>query len=238
MRALSLLLALGLGLPTAACHAFTLTPMSATLAPKGSGTAQSLQVDNESSNRVAFEITVLTRDMDEQGTETNQPATDLFTVFPPQGTIAPGKSQTVRLVWKGTPEPTNELAFRLVAEELPVNFTPEKNKAQIKVLLRYLAAVYVRPKNTKPNLQVSGFARSETNTYVMTVTNSGNAHQTLTDPTLTLTDGQGRKLDVTAEALSPIAGQNVLAGHRRRFVLTLPADFKEPSYQAHLTANE
>jgi fimbrial chaperone protein len=238
MRVHCRLLILGLGLHTAASHAFTLTPMSTTLGPRGSESAKTFRVENDSSNRVAFQITMLTRDMDESGMETNRPAADLFTLFPPQGTIAPGKGQTVRLVWKGPANPSRELAFRLVAEELPVNFALEKNKAQIKVLVRYMAAIYVRPRNAKPNLQVASFTRSETNTYVMLAANAGTAHQPLKDLVLSLTDAQGRKSDVPVDALGPVAGQNVLAGSTRRFVLTLPGEFKEPTYQAHLTANE
>jgi fimbrial chaperone protein len=238
MRVKYLLLFIGLGLSTVSSHAFTLTPMSTTLDPKGNGSAKSFQVENETSNRVAFQITLLTRDMDEDGKETNQPATDFFTVFPPQGIIAPGQSQTVRLVWKGQANLTNELAYRLLAEELPVNFTPETNKAQIKVLLRYIAAVYVRPKNAKPKLQVTSFTQTETNTCVMIVTNAGNAHQPLIDPVLTLTDARGQTQKIPSGQILSIAGQNILAKHTRRFVLTLPPDFKETSYQAQLTADE
>jgi len=238
MRAFCLSLTYGLCLLPVAGRAFTLTPMSATLAPKGNGTVQTFRIENESSNRVAFEVKLLTRQMDEAGNETNQPAANLFTVFPPQGVIAPGKSQSLRLVWQGPANPTNELAFRLVAEELPVNFTAEKNRAQIKVVLRYMAAVYVQPRNAKPNLQVASFTRSATNTYHLILTNSGNAHQPLIDPTLTLTDAQGRRREVLADALVPVAGQNVLAGHTRRFVLTLPAEFQDASYQAQLTTHE
>ena len=238
MRVHCLLLILGLGFPAVTCRAFTLTPMSATFDPKGSGAAKSFRVENETSNRVAFQISVLARDMDEDGKETNQPAADLFTVFPPQGTIAPGKSQTVRVVWKGTPNPSRELAFRLVAEELPVNFTPEKDKAQIRVILRYLAAIYVCPRNARPNLQVADLTRTATNTHVLTVTNAGTAHRSLVNPKLVLTGAQSQNLDVPADSLSPLAGENVLAGHTRRFVLTLPASFAETSYRARLTTDE
>jgi fimbrial chaperone protein len=238
MRVKYLLWLVGLGLTMVSSHAFTLTPMSTTLDSKGNGSARSFRVENESSNRVAFQITLLTRDMDEDGKETNQPATDLFTVFPPQGIIAPGQSQTVRLVWKGQANFTNELAYRLLAEELPVNFTPETNKAQIKVLLRYMAAVYVRPKNAKPKLQVASFTQTETNAFVMTVTNAGNAHQPLIDPVLTLTDARGQTQKIPSGQVLSIAGQNILAKHTRRFVLTLPPDFKQSNYQAQLTADE
>lgn len=238
MRVLCVLLVLGVGFTTAAGHAFTLTPMSVTFDPKGSGAARNFRVDNESSNRVAFQITVRTREMDDTGREVNRPAGDLFTVFPPQGTISPGQSQNVRLVWRGTPNPDHELSFRLVAEELPVNFTPEKNKAQIKVVLRYMAAVYVRPRTAKPNLQVTSFTRTEASSYALTVTNAGLAHQSLMRPRLALTDARGQSREVPADALNPLESENVLARQARRFVLTLPADFTEPSYAAHLTADE
>lgn len=231
-------LILGLGFATTVAGAFTLVPMSVTFAPKGKGVAQTFRVANESSNRVAFEIRVLTWDLDADGKETNSPAAGLFTVFPPQGAIAPGKSQMVRVVWRGPSNPEGERAFRLVAEELPVNFTPETNKVQIKLQLRYVAAVYVRPPKARPTLEATAFTRSGPHTWLLTVVNSGQAHQNLVDPTLTLTDAAGRSREVPAEVLRPLAGANVLAGHTRRFVLTLPADFSEPSYRARLTAHE
>lgn len=238
MRVLRLVAVLGLGLNTAVSHAFTLTPMSATFDPKGSGAAKTFRVDNESSNRVAFQMTVLTRAMDETGRETNAPAGELFTVFPAQGTIAPGKSQNVRLVWKGATTLDRELSFRLVAEELPVSFTPEKNRAQIKVVLRYMAAIYVRPRNAKPDLQVTGLTRAEDGSYLLVVTNAGTAHQSLMRPSLALTDTRGQRREVPADALKPLESENVLARHTRRFVLRLPPDFTESSYPAQLTADE
>lgn len=233
-----LIILLGLSILVPTTQAFTLIPMSATLQPSGRGSAQVFRVENESSNRVAFQISVLTRELDEDGRETNRPAGDRFSVFPPQGAIAPGRSQSVRLVWRGPAHLDRELAFRVMAEELPVNFTPEKGKAQIKVVLRYLAAVYVAPRLARPEIQATGFNRTATNTYLLTVTNSGRAHQNLMKPGLAVTDAQGRRREVPAAALRSLESENVLAGRTRRFVITLPGDFTESSYQAELTANE
>ena len=221
-----------------ATQAFNLTPMSTTFDPAGNGSARSFRVENETSNRVDFQIAMLTREMTDDGQETNQVAANLFTIFPPQGTINPGQSQTVRVLWKGDKNPTNELCFRIEAVELPINRVPEKNKAEIKVLLRYLGAVYVQPRNAKPKLQVTGFTRTPTNTYLMVVANTGNAHQPLTDPMLTLTDAQGRITKVPTEQLNGIAGQNILGKHTRQFTLSLPPEFKEDRYEAKLTARE
>lgn len=238
MRAHCLLLILGQSLLPLVSPAFSLTPMSVVFDPTGSGSARSFRVENETSNRVAFQIAVLTRELDAEGKETNQPVTNLFTVFPPQGSIPPGKSQTVRVVWKGPPNPARELAFRLVAEELPVQFALEKDKAQVRVVLRYMAAIYVRPRNARAELQLSEVTRTATNTYVLTVTNAGTAHRSLLSPKLVLVTAGGARLDVPAEALRPLAGENVLAGGVRRFVLTLPPEFGDPSYRAELTTDE
>ena len=224
-------------------RAFTLIPISATLAPKGYGVATSFRVENESSNRIAFQIMMITRDMDERGEESHQSASNLFTVFPPQGVIASGQRQNIRVVWKGPTDPTNELAYRIVAEELPVNFEPETKESHIKLLVRYMGTVYVTPKNAKPKLQTIGLVKAannsaSTNLYELTVANTGGAHQGLINCVLTVTDDKGQSTVLKAGELDTIEGQNILARHRRRFLVTLPANLREQEYHAELKVDE
>ena len=224
-------------------RAFTLIPISATLAPKGYGVATSFRVENESSNRIAFQVSIVTRDMDEHGQETYLPATNLFTVFPPQGIIAPGQNQNLRLVWKGPANLTNELAFRIIAEELPVAFAQESKESQIKLLVRYMGTVYVRPAKAKPLLQTVSLVKaadnsSTTNLYELTLLNSGNAHQGLKNPTLKITAAPGQETSLTNSQLNTVEGQNVLAHHTRRFSVALPADLTAPVYPALLMVDE
>ena len=224
-------------------QAFTLIPISATLAPKGYGVATSFRVENESSNRIAYQITMITRDMDEYGKESHQSASNLFTVFPPQGVIASGQRQNVRVVWKGPPDPTNELAYRIVAEELPVNFEPETKESHIKLLVRYLGTVYVRPNNVKPKLQTLDLVKAasnsaSTNLYELTLANAGGAHQGLMNGVLTVTDASGQSTVIKADQLDTVEGQNLLAYHRRRFLIRLPANLREQEYHARLKVDE
>jgi fimbrial chaperone protein len=229
-----------LGALSFSCQAFTLSPISATLEPKGYGASTGFRLENESSNRVAFQITMVTREPDETGDETQLPATNLFTVFPPQGIIAPGQKQNIRLVWKGPSNPTNELSYRIVAEELPVDFQPakaEKAQSHIQMLVRYKGTVYVRPKNAKPQLRVMSLAKTggvSGNSYELVITNAGNAHQGLRNPVLSLTDTQGHKTDLSADQLPTVAGENILARHTRRFLVTLPPNLKEQDYHAQI----
>lgn len=233
LRSAALLLMCALG-----CRAFTLKPMSITLEPQGFGAAKVLYLENESSNRVAFQVSMVTRDMNAEGGETLEPVTNLFSLFPPQGMIAPGEKQSVRLAWRGPSEPTNELCYRVIAEELPVSFTPEAGKAQIKILLRYQGTVYIRPKNAKPDLKVQSFAKTTTNLWRLTVLNAGTAHKNLNNPTLTLIDSAGQKTQIPASQLPAMEGENILPAHTRNFLIDLPVDLKEQAYQVELTVDE
>src|SRR6267142_2679827 len=219
------------GLITAESHGFTLVPISATVEPKGFAVSASFRVENETSNRVAFQISMRTRDVDEFGKETMLGASNLFTIFPQQGIIPPGQKQNVRVVWKGSANPTNELAYRIVAEELPVELEHEKTQSHIKVLLKYVGSLYVRPKNCKSQLQITRLARAtdanSTNAYEFAISNIGTAHQGLINPLLTITDSQGAKTELRGEQLPGIDGQNILANHTRRFRVALPPAFNE-----------
>ena len=242
MNLKQLMLSLGLSMAALHSHGFTLNPISATVEPRGYGVSASFRVENESSNRVAFQISMVTREMDEYGKETTLAASNLFTVFPPQGIIAPGQKQNVRVVWKGSANPSNELAYRIVAEELPVEFEQEKSQSHIKVLVRYLGTVYVRPKNCKPQLQVTrltrGAGENSTNAYEFAISNIGTAHQGLKNTVLSLTDSQGVKTEVRGDQLDGVEGQNILANHTRRFRVALPPAFKEPDYQSDIRVDE
>ena len=219
-------------------RAFTLEPMSATLEPKGFGAAKTFRLDNESSNKIAFQITMATREMDEEGKENLEPVTNLFTLFPPQGIIDPGQSQNVRLVWRGTSSPTNELCYRIIAEELPVNFSLEKGKAQIKILIRYQGTVYIRPRGAKPDLKVQSLSQTPTNVWLLTIANAGSAHENLMNPRLTLTDSSGQQTVITTNYIGNIEGENVLPHHTRTFVVTLPKEIKAQDYRVKLDVDE
>jgi len=242
MRLKQLVLFLAVSLAALPGRGFTLNPISATVEPKGYGVSASFRVENETSNRVAFQVSMVTREMDEYGKETTLSASNLFTVFPPQGIIPPGQKQNVRVVWKGSPSPTNELAYRIVAEELPVDLEQEKSQSHIKVLVRYLGTVYVRPKNSKPQIQITRLTRAAgentTNAYEFAINNVGAAHQGLTGTVLSLTDGQGLKTELRGDQLKGVEGQNILARHSRRFRVELPPAFKEPEYQADIRVDE
>lgn len=212
-------------------HAFKLSPITKEFTPDGRGSSQAFQLENDSDQTVAVQVSMLTREMQLDGSEINLPADDDFAVFPSQILLRAGQVQTVRVQWAGTDNPPQELSYRILAEQLPVNFTREPAVgAKINVVIRYLGSVYIVPPGAKSDVAIESVVPTEgqNNEALLEVTfhNRGTAHTILRDLKLTLkVDATTVELD--SKALSGIAGENLLAGAKRRFVLPRPAELPE-----------
>lgn len=210
--------------------AFKLLPISRTFTPFGSGATQSYQVVNDSNERLAVQISLVKRQMDLAGKENYQPADEDFLVYPPQILLEPQKTQTVRVTWLGDPQPAKELAYRIIAEQMPINLEKPKDNqtqpvGQVKVLLRYLGSLYIRPANVKPNVVLETAepqkATNSANELAISFNNRGTARAVLKNLKLHLT-GQGKTVDLQPEQLKEINNAVILAGNKRRFVMPWP----------------
>lgn len=230
--------------PFCVAYSFQFRPLSVTLEPTGRAISTNYTVINDSSNRIAFQITILTRQIDIDGKETNAVVTNLFTVFPMQGILQPGQRQTVRVIWRGPVNLTNELAFRILAEEIPVETSQPQGpqdqpiRTTIRMVTRYLCNIYVRPKGAKYNLEFSPLKRLEDGTYYFVITNTGTARAYITNPKLTLIDRSGKSFSLDAQFLKPLEEVLILSAHARRIILKLPEEFTEPEYNVELRFGE
>ena len=213
--------------------AFQLSPISQVFAPIGNNATKSYEVINDSDERIAVEVSVVERDMDINGQEFYESADEDFLIYPPQMILGPQEVQTVRVTWLGEPQPSEELAYRLVAEQLPINLidpnveTIDRPTGSVQILLRYLGSLYVRPENVEADVQ---FVSVENTTnergeaqVAITLTNQGTASAHLRDLQVTLA-AQGTTVKLTPEQLEGMAGHAILAGHQRRFVLPRPTN--------------
>lgn len=214
--------------------AFKLEPISRTFTPAGSGSTQSYQVINPSNERVAINISMVQRLVDKTGEESHLPAEDDFLVYPPQILLEPNAIQTVRVTWVGDPVPKQELAYRLIAEQLPINLDP--NSAQkgvtaagkIKVLMRYVGSVYIRPEQVKPEVIFKGLEKIQANDgssqLALNFYNQGTAHASLRKLQLSLTSLQNEVLQLTPEQMGLMRNATILAGKHRQFLIPYPTN--------------
>lgn len=209
-------------LTAGSAFAFNFTPIDATLRPAGSGATQTFSVENPSPSPVAIEITMHTREMTVEGEDVLGPADELFTVYPSQLILQPGARQSVRVQWTGPGELDQEQAFRLIAEELPINLGgDEEEGAGLDLLVRYVASVYVQPNGSAARLSIE--PETDAEGLALLVRNQGTMRAVLRDEDYQLlADGQVVELD--AAQLEALAAINVLAGHTRRIPIPDTAD--------------
>lgn len=73
-------------------------------------------------------LLLFTREMDMDGNETMESADKLFTVYPDQVVLPPKSFQSVRIRWKGPVDLTREQSYRILVEQVPVDFESQSRK--------------------------------------------------------------------------------------------------------------
>ena len=134
--------------------------------------------------------------------------------FPEQIIIPPEQKRSVKVTWMGKSEELkSENAYRFVAEQLPLTLNKEKKtKTGIKMLLKFVAALYVAPADSEAKISCEFLGEN------LTCENSGNRHQIILFKNLILEDGK-QKVEFKKEDLKKINGENILAAGKRIFKL-------------------
>ena len=198
------LFAVGLALPA---QAFKLTPIEMEFSPSGRGATQTFVIENPGAAPEAIELRTYSRSMDAMGEDILVEDIDNFVVFPAQVILQPGQEQAIRVQWIGDPAPAQELAFRLIAEQLPIDLgEAQEEGGQMKLLVRYIASLYVVPDGAKPDVAlVSAGPSVDGSGLELVFENSGSAHALLSELVLTV-NGGGNEVVLSKEQLEGIAG--------------------------------
>lgn len=233
-----LLLAIGgLLLGSVPAAAFRLIPIEMEFEPTGRRATQIFRVENDTQLPIAIEVHITGRKMGLDGEDLPAEPSDEWIIFPEQIVLEPNQSQSVRVQWTGSANPDRELAFRLVAEQLDVDIGQAPSEGgKVKLLVQYKASLYVTPPGVKPQINVvSAGPRQLIDGVVMElqVRNDGTAHKILKDPSLTVSAG-GKSVTIPTERLGGLAGENVLPGVTRAFLLPWPGDLPKGPLQAKL----
>ncbi|MCH8104862.1 MAG: molecular chaperone [Proteobacteria bacterium] len=209
-------------------HAYKLIPLSVEMTPFGPGARQSFRIENPSDVPIAIELKMFSRSMSPNGQDILVEAEDDFIIYPAQAIVMPGRTQAIRVQWIGKTSLKQELAYRMITEQLPVSFDEEQaDGGRIKLLVRFIASVYVVPRNTRADVRVtrvSNIRDNEGNNSIeIILSNHGTAHALLRQARITLVSGES-KIELTPTQLPMMTSQNVLAGHHRVFVIPRPKD--------------
>ena len=220
--------------------AFKIEPISRTFAPTGSESTQSYDLVSDKPESQAVELSVVKREMDLDGKETYIPADDDFLIYPLQVILKAGTTQTVRVTWVGEPNPKQELAYRLVSQQVPINFKkPEVGKsttltAKVEVIIKYMGSLYIRPADVQPKVILESIiAQTDKGkpAIAMILDNQGSGRASLANYSLNLTSA-GKTVILKPDQLKEVTNQNILANHKRRFIFPHPADLPQGTVTA------
>lgn len=215
-------------------HAFSFVPMSASLTPSGANSVMSFKVTNDTTQSIAVVIKLMTRTILLDGTEKNEPVGSEFVVFPTRVVVQPNSFQTVKVQYKGQPNLSKELCYRVIAEQVPIDFTKQETSG-VKVLFRYIAALYVTPPKVSPKLVLKSAVGAEKDGKKginVTLSNEGTRHALLSNPVLRIQDSANTAMPIviSGEAASPIDGQNMLPASERLFFIPWDAAISGATY--------
>lgn len=223
---------IALGAPRAA-HAFAFQPSVVEFTLADAQLSKTFTVDNTNSSKIAVQIGAHARILDEEGQE-QLPTSDHFSVFPKQMILAPGESKVVRVTYVGPKDLVKEAAYRIIAEQMPVDLKSAEAAAgtNLKFLIKYQTSVYVVPARAKAKVLVEA-TRSVTvdkkgKQLELVLRNDGDAHRILTGARVTLHDKtHGKSLPLPAAMTKELETVNILAGGKRRIRLPWPSEANE-----------
>ncbi len=230
-RSKRLVLLLIVGLVCASqVFAYQFSPLEQVFAPTGADSTKTYTIVNDSDDSIAIEVSALTRDQDADGNEVNATAAAYFSIVPAKVIVKPQSTQLVRVQYRGPKTVTNELSFRLRAEQIP--YSQGKNaeeKSMFNFLYVYTTSLYVQPTKTIERVQVQKIeaVKGEDGADMMAVTlvNSGNIHQILVDASLEVVASDGKSVTLTGnEQLTGLSGMNILAKKTVTKLIPWPQD--------------
>jgi fimbrial chaperone protein len=216
-------------------EAYDISPLVLQLDPTGPGSTGSVLITNSHTVPIAIEIKLFERTQQADGSDALVPEKGEFVVIPSQMVIAPGSSQSIRVQWTGDSSPKKELAYRLVTEQLPIQFEKRvtgDRTLDVKVQYRYEAALYISAPNTQPSANVTSarLATSANGEAILElhVANSGKRRAILNLPKIDIETVNGEaKVSLSEERVGALNNLNILAGSLRVVRLPWPKELPQ-----------
>ena len=155
--------------------AFTFSPISQEFTEGGKNSSHVFTITNDSpSERIAVKVSIFKRLVNEEGRESLEPCPGDFLIYPVQSILNPGDSRSVRIKWQGGTVGKREKAYRIIAEQLPVDFREDElhsDGAGIRFTFRYEGSLYVLSPGAEPDIQLLSIAGIPAETAVIMVPN-------------------------------------------------------------------
>jgi len=195
---------------------YEVSPMRIFLVPSRGQATATIAVNNIRADMLPIEVKVLRRIVAPDGSQTFEPADDMFVVFPPQAQIAASQSQAIRIQYIGAVGAQSE-AFVVQITEVPVNGL---DGSGIQFTYNFGVAVYVQPNRARTKLGVENPV-AEDGKLRLSIRNTGNDFGFINGQTLEYQVGD-KTMSVDRETLTTLVENPIIPPNSaREFVLPL-----------------
>ena len=227
--------------PARDAEAYDLKPMVIQLKPSGAGSAATAVITNTHSVPIALEIRAYRREQLPDGNDKLVAEDRDIILTPPQMVLAPKTSQSFRIQWVGDAKPSRELAYRIVTEQLPIQFakvTRNDRTADITMKYRYEMALYVEPEGAKPEVSIASAevvkGKDGARELSLRFRSTGTMRAILDKPVVEVAGG-GSPVRLDQVATNALVGLNILPGAERVVRVPAPVGLPDGPVKASLT---
>lgn len=206
--------------------AYQLSPLNVTYEPSGSNSQKVYTIVNDSDSPIALELKAVKRNIDLDGKEYLEDASQYFQIQPAKMIIKPQSTQLVRVQYRGPRAITKELSFRIISEQIPFSAgaSQQESGQMISFLFVYSTSAYVKPSRIVEKVDASVVENADGELEI-TFENTGSVHQMLNDLTVVLKGSSGNQYALSNEEMGDILGANLLSSSKLRIVLPRPGVF-------------
>lgn len=179
-----------------------------------------IAVRNEGKEAITFQVQSLAWTQDSEGKDRYEDSKDLV-FFPKLMTVEPGQEGLIRIGTK-TPAVPSEKTYRLFIEQLPAAAQADakpagpRGSAQVNVLIRFGAPIFVGPVTPQDSAQFTAMSLSK-GTLTLGIRNTGNRHQLVQGIEIKGTDAQGNEVYSLT-----LADRYLLAGTAKNYTAAIP----------------
>ena len=177
--------------------AYRASPLIHHLTPTGSGSSSFVTIENPHDYPLTLLFTMTNRRVRNGEVVSDEVADDVFTVFPPQAIVHPGKTQRVQFRYVGGPVEASEV-YRFKIEQVPVDLSG--SGTAINMAFDFIARVFVAAPGTAPRLEVTD-VRPNGNGYSVTVRNDGDHHAEMANLVWHATGPDGTQVELDSDVL-------------------------------------
>lgn len=211
---------------TPSVFAYQLSPLNVTYDPTGSNSQKVYTIINDSDSPIAIELKAVKRNIDLDGQEYLEDASNYFQIQPAKTIIKPQSSQLIRVQYRGPKAITKEQSFRIISEQIPFSSgASQQEKGQmINFLFVYSTSAYVKPSRVIEKVEAAVSETSEGKLEII-FENTGSVHQMLNDLKVTIKGASGAQYTLTDDEMGDIKGANLLCSSKLRIIIPRPDVF-------------